>query len=328
MPKRGKTALVIAGGSIGMVYNEKHEAHTPGLSTEEILKWVPTEMADGLEITDWSHQPSSHYTIRMTTDLVEVMKKLVQDGIQGIVVTCGTDVLEEMAYLTDLLWDYPQPIIFTGAIVPSDITGSDARINLYQAFLTVSSEAVWGLGVLVCFQDQIFAASEITQAISHRRDPFRAPGRGSLGEICYDTIQIYRRPQRPRILNSSITPAREVELVHSCLGGGGRILSCLCESDTLEGIVLAGFGLGNVPPSWLPYLKTLQKKKIPVVVTSRCIQGQVNNLFGFEGTARKLAEFGILLGGKCRPLQARLRLAVGLGAGLENEELQKYLLEG
>lgn len=328
MPKRGKTALVVAGGSIGMVYNDKQDAHTPGLTTEEILQWIPQKMGEDLLITDWSHQPSSHYTIRMTTDLVEVMKKLVQDGVQGIVVTCGTDVLEEMAYLTDLLWDYPQPIIFTGAILPSDLTGSDARINLHQAFLAISSESVWGMGVLICFQDQIFAASEITQQVSHRRDPFRAPGLGPLGEICYDNIQINRRPRRPRVPGSSITPAREVELVYSCLGGGDRILSCLCENDNVEGIVLAGFGLGNVPPSWLPYLKTLRKRNIPVVITSRCQQGQVNNLFGFEGTARRLSEFGVLLGGKCNPLQARLRLAVGIGAGLRPEELQLYLLEG
>jgi L-asparaginase len=328
MPKRGKTALVIAGGSIGMVYNEKQDAHIPGLSAEEILGWVAPEMAEDIEVTDWSHQPSSHYTIRMTTDLVEVMKKLVQDGVQGVVVTCGTDVLEEMAYLTDLLWDYPQPVIFTGAIIPSDLTGSDARINLHQSLLAVSCESVWGMGVLVCFQDQIFAASEISQVVSHRRDPFRAPGRGPLGEICYDQVRIHRRPRRPRILSSTTAPAREVELVSASLGGGDRILSCLCESDTLDGVVLAGFGLGNVPPAWLPHLKTLSKKGIPVVITSRCQQGQVNDLFGFEGTARRLSEFGVLLGGKCNPLQARLRLAVGLGAGLDHKALQEYLLEG
>ncbi len=327
MPQREKIALVIAGGSLGMIFSERQEGHAPGLSAEEITRWLPEEIRQDLIIVDWSHQPSTHFSIRMTTDLVEVLKKLVVDGVQGIVVTCGTDVLDEMAYLTDLLWAYPQPVIFTGAMRPSDLVGSDAMINLHQSLLAVRSESVWGTGVLACFQDQLFAASEVIEEIPHRRDPFAAPGRGPVGEIRYDHVVLLRRPQRPTSFGNAVTPAREVELVTATLGGGERLLSALAQCPSLEGLVLAGFGLGNVPPSWLPHIKTILKNDVAVVVTSRCPQGTVDTLYGFEGSARRLLEFGVLSGGERRPTQARLRLAVGLGAGLKGDELRNYLLE-
>ncbi|QTX32806.1 asparaginase [Aminithiophilus ramosus] len=327
MPQRDKIALVAAGGSMGMIFSERQEGHAPGLSAEDIARWLPEEIRRDILVVDWSHQPSSHFSIRMTTDLVEVLKKLVVDGVQGIVVTCGTDVLEEMAYLTDLLWTYPQPVIFTGAMRPSDLVGSDAMINLHQSLLAVRCEAVWGLGVLACFQDQLFAASEITEEIPHRRDPFAAPGLGPVGEIRYDRIVLVRRPKRPTSFSSAVTPAREVELVTAALGGGERLIAALAQGAPLDGLVLAGFGLGNVPPAWLPHIKTLLKNNVPLVVTSRCPQGTVDTLYGFEGSARRLLEFGVFSGGSRRPVQARLRLSVGLGAGLQGDDLRKYLLE-
>lgn len=327
MSQREKIALVSAGGSVGMLFSGKQEGHVPALSAEDIAQWLPEETRQEVLVVDWSHQPSSHFSIRMTTDLVDVLRKLVLDGVQGIIVTCGTDVLEEMAYLTDLLWTYPQPVIFTGAMRPSDLVGSDAMINLHQSLLAVRCEAIWGLGVLACFQDQLFAASEIREEIPHRRDPFAAPGLGPVAEIRYDSIVLLRRPKRPTSFGNAVTPAREVELITATLGGGERILSALAQSPALEGLVMAGFGLGNVPPAWLPHIKILLRNNVTLVVTSRCHQGTVDTLYGFEGSARRLLEFGVLSGGARRPLQARLRLAVGLGVGLEGEDLRKYLLE-
>jgi L-asparaginase len=327
MPQRDKIALVVAGGSIGMAFSEHQEGHAPGLNAEDIAHWLPEKTREELEVVDWSHQPSTHFSIRMTTDLVEVLKKLVVDGVRGIVVTCGTDVLDEMAYLTDLLWAYPQPVIFTGAMRSSDQIGSDAVVNLYQALLAVQAESVWGMGVLVCFQDQLFAASEVSEEIPHRRDPFASPGRGPVGEIRQDQVVVLRRPKRPTSFGNAVTPAREVELVTASLGGGERLLGALAQCTTLDGLVLAGFGLGNVPPSWLPHIKTILKNDVAVVITSRCSQGTVDSRHNFEGSARRLLEFGVLSGGEKRPPQARLRLAVALGAGLKGDDLRNYLLE-
>jgi L-asparaginase len=184
------------------------------------------------------------------------------------------------------------------------------------------------MGVVACFQDQIFAASEITKEVSHRRDAFASPGKGPIGEFVGGRIRINRKPKRPPAVDRGVMPSKDVEILWASLGGGERILTCLSSGPGLEGLVLAGFGGGNAPPSWIQYLKALLKTGTRIVVTSRCPRGYTITGYGFEGSTRKLLELGILDGGMLRPEQARLRLAVGLGAGYKGERLQEYLLGG
>lgn len=329
MPKRNKIALVIAGGQICMKYSEKLDGHTPSMNGEEITEWLPPGLSENLEVVDWSHQPSSHYTMRMTSDLVHILNKLVQEGIAGIVVLCGTDSLEEMAYLTDLLWAYPQPVIFTGAVLPPDMAGSDASINIAQAVLAANSEACWGLGVMACFQDQLFAASEIAQIANHRRSAFMAPDRGPVAEIVGEDVSILRLYKRPKILEGDFSPARNVELLWTTLGSSSKIIGGIAgeKEKSIDGLVIAALGNGNIPPSWTPHVKTLVKEGIPVVLTSRCLVGHVRKMFSFEGSVNKLLEMGVMTGGHLSPLHARLKLAVGLGAGLRDTDLQNYLFD-
>lgn len=309
-----------------MLYSERHGGHVPSLGAEEMLRWIPPTVPCEILPYDWTRQPSCHYTIGMTTDLVELLRKTVKDGVQGIVVTCGTDLMEEMAYLTDLLWPYPQPVVFTGAMLPSDCPGTDSSLNLEQAFIAASSEQAWGQGVTVCFQDQLFAASEVRKVHSSRRDAYESPGRGPIAEIIQNRIHLYRSPLRTATLGEYVTPAREIELVWAALGCGERLLGCLAKGPDLDGLVLAGTGSGNVPPSWQPHIRSFLKREIPVVVTSRCSQGRVGRMYGYEGSAKRLIEMGVLDGGGLRPTQARLKLAVGLGGGLKAKSLQLYLL--
>jgi len=326
--KRDKIALVIAGGQIGMEFNDKQEGHSPVSKGDQIMKYLPEDLRDHIEVIDWSRQPSSHYSIRMTTDMIHILHNLVIEGYPGIVVVSGTDSIEEMSYLTDLLWAYPQPVIFTGAILPPDIAGSDAFLNIRQAVYAIRSQACWGLGVMVCFQDQLFAASEITQIANHRRAAFVAPDRGPVGEIIDDRVEIMRIYKRPKVLEGSFSPAKDVELLWVCLGAAPRVIKDLAETEdkALDGIVIAGFGNGNIPPSWTPHVKAVLKKSIPVLLTSRCMTGHVRKMFAYEGSVNRLLESGVLDGGNLSPTHARLKLAVGIGAGLKGQALQDYIL--
>ena len=326
MPNLPRIAFVVTGGTIGMLYSERHGGHVPSLGAEEMLPWLPPSLPCEIVPYNWARQPSCHYTIGMTTDLIELLRKTVKDGAQGIVVTCGTDLMEEMAYLTDLLWPYPQPVVFTGAVLPSDCPGTDSGLNLAQAFIAASSDSAWGQGVTICFQDQLFAASEARKVHSFRRDAFEAPGRGPVAEIAQDKILFYRSPRRAATLGEYVTPAREIEMVWAALGCGERLLGCLAKGPDLDGLVLAGAGSGNVPPSWQPHIRSFLKREIPVVIASRCFQGRVGRMYGYEGSAKRLIEMGVLDGGDLRPTQARLKLAVGLGGGLKSKSLQLYLL--
>jgi L-asparaginase len=186
------------------------------------------------------------------------------------------------------------------------------------------------MGVLVCLHDQLFAASEMTETASQRRNSFSAPDRGPVAQFIGDRVDILRQKRRPKVLEEKGSPARNVELLFTSLGANDKIVEFLAsdESRELDGLVIAGFGSGNVPPSWIPHIKKLVKEDIPVVITSRCPQGHTRAMpFTFEGTMARLLEIGVLDGGGLKPLQARLRLSVALGAGLSRPELQSYLLE-
>ncbi len=326
MPDQPKIALVVAGGTIGMSYSEREGGYAPALGAQDMFRWIDQARLNcSIEVVDWSHQPSCHYTTRMTIDLIQILRKLVEDGFEGIAVTCGTDTMEEMAYLADLLWAYPQPLIFTGAMIPSDHIGTDAILNLNQAVLAAASKVAWGLGVLVCMQDQLFAASEVCKVTNYRRDAFEAPGRGPVGEIVERNVQILRSPKRATPLPEPVVPAKDVEIIWASLGGGEVLLNLLTEEE-LDGIVLAAFGSGNVNPLWLPPIKNIVRRGIPVVLTSRCQRGQVLPIYSYEGSALRLFKAGVLNGGHLSPLQARLKLAVGIGAGYTGDVLQQYLL--
>ena len=317
MNPAGRIALVIAGSTLGQA---------DAVRGDQIRALLPESLASLCDVVEWSRQPSSHYTIRLTTDLLEMLRSLVRDGYGGVVVASGTDVMEEMAYLTDLLWPYPQPVVFTGAGSPARRGSNEGMVNLHQSLVAAASRGTWGLGVLVCSRGELFAASEVAKVYSHRGHDFMAPGAGPVGEVVQEDVFIQRTPRRPGGLDESVVPAKDVELLWATLGGGELILSSLARSEGLNGLVLGGFGSGNVPPPWIPHLKTLLRRRIPVVVTSRCQMGRVLALYEFEASAKRLFDMGVLDGGNLRPFQARLRLAVGLGATMDTPTLQSYLL--
>ncbi|MCX7828045.1 MAG: asparaginase [Thermanaerothrix sp.] len=312
-----KTALVFAGSP-----------SLADLSSSDSLKatiGLPSEMGD-LEVVEWSRQPSSHYTIRVTTDLLELLRSLVNEGFDGIAVASGTDVMEEMAYLVDLLWPYPQPVVFAGLGSPARHGSNEGVINLRQAVLSASSEECWGMGVTIFSRGELFAASEACKYYSHRGHDFAAPGMGPVGEVVQNRVYVNRIPKRPRVIDRPVVPAKDVEVLYASLGGGELVLGHLSRDESLKGLVLGGFGTGNVPPPWIPHLKNIIRRRVPVVITSRCQLGRVLPLYDFEGSAKRLIDMGAIDGGTLRPVQARLRLSVAVGAGMEEQQIREYML--
>jgi L-asparaginase len=123
-------------------------------------------------------------------------------------------------------------------------------------------------------------------------------------------------------------PARRVEIIYASLGGGEILLSALQNkgANEIDGIVLAAFGDGEIAPSWISYVKKFLREEVPIVLTSRCVNGRVIPGSNFEGSAYRLIEMGVYNGGGLNPLQARIKMSLGLGAGLKGEELQAYIL--
>ena len=330
MPNRGKIALILAGGQI--VHKcATDDSEGVSLAEGELKAYFPGGFREKFYVVDWSHQPVNYYTLRMCGDLVNLAGSQVESGAVGVVITCGTQAMTEAAYFADLVWTYPQPLIFTSSVYSAETPGSETALHISQSVRAAESQGCWGQGVLVCVQDQIYAASEICQLSNYGRFGHSSFAYGPVGVFAgpSDELVFFRPVRRGKIMDINTTPARNVEIIEASLGGGDVLLNALLDGrvSELDGLVLAAFGDGDVPPSWGPLLRKILRASTPVVLASRCPVGCVLPGPGFEGSAKRLLEMGLISAGTLTPLQARIRLAVGLGAGLTGQELRAYMTD-
>ena len=313
-----KLALVIAGNISG-----DEESADPC----SLLNYLPEDIAGCCKLIEWSCQPSNHYSMRLTTEMGNMFETLISDGYTGIIVISGSGVMEEMAYLTNLLWQHSEPVIFANLMVQGRAGLKEGLMNLRCSVLAALSEEARDKGVLICSSGELFAASEAVMVDpTSPENIFQSPEKGSLGKMLNDEVRFLRTVRRPGFLARRPETPAVVELVYASLGGGERIISSLSSNKEIKGIVLAGFGTGNVPPSWVPHIMNILRKRIPVAVVSRCFQGHVAKTNYFEGCFMKLLEMGVMSGEKLNPYQARIKMALGIAAGLTEQGLSLYML--
>ena len=327
MSGRGKVALLISGGRIvAKSCATLGDDYVP-LSEEEIYSLLREDQRENVYQIDWSHQPAGHYSLRMISDLLQLAGKQIVDGAEGVVITCGSQGLEEIAYFADLIWSFPQPVILAAS---TQFHSFEAGTRLLQqAVQAASSKPCWGKRVLVLSDSTLLSASDVVEISNYRCAGFKTPNCGIIADFEGGELEVLCSRDRVRVLSMCTQPARRVEIIYASLGGGEVLLSALQSKGTAEidGLVLAALGDGEVAPSWIPYIKKFLREEVPVVLTSRCINGKVIQGLSFEGSAYRLLEMGVLDGGGLNPVQGRIKMALGLGAGLNGEALQAYLLE-
>jgi len=189
-----KVAVVFNGGTISMKIDERIHAAVPSLSGEEIMSMVTgIEGYAKVECYNFSELPSPHVTPNLMLELSKCIKKLLsKDDIDGVVVTHGTDTLEETAYLLDLTIQSDKPVIVTGAMRSSSELGYDGPANLAASICTAISEDAKGRGVLVCFNGEVNSAREVTKANSMALNAFRTPNFGPIGIVDNNKVIFYR----------------------------------------------------------------------------------------------------------------------------------------
>jgi L-asparaginase len=329
LPKRDKIALVNAGGQILIKRAPNGETAFIGGEgkDEEVLALLPDDVREKVFLINWSSQPLSHATLRMCSDLVQLAGAQVADGAAGVVVTAETSTLDELSYFADLVWSYPQPLVFAASM---NYAGPATSVDLTRAVQAAVSRSCWGQGALLCFNDGVYTASDVAQISNCRRGGFRSLKAGPLAEFLEPNGELVQRrsARRGKVMDISIQPASRVEIIEACVGGGDLILGALIESKgaELNGLVLSAFGGGDVPPSWVPFLRKLLRDDVPIVASSRCTAGRIQEERDFEGSAKRLLEMGIMSGGALSPVQARARLAIGIGAKLSKQDLKDYML--
>ena len=318
MEPAARLAIVIAGNFSGDDDNA---------DPYSLLTYLPEELAGSCDLIEWSCQPSSHYTMKLMVEMSNMLETLVEQDYSGIIVVSGSGVMEEMSYMADLLWQHPQPVIFANLMVQGRAGVKEGLMNLHCSVLAALSPDAQDKGVLVCSSGELFAASEVVMVDPSSPDnAFQSPDKGSVGKMLNGEIKFFRNVRRPEFLARRPEIPAQVEILWASIGGGEYIISSLSQNKDLEGFVLAGFGAGNILPTWIPHLRNILRRRIPVAIVSRCFQGHVHVTNSFEGGFMKLEEMGVMPAGKLTPYQARIRMSLGIAAGLTERGLRLYML--
>jgi L-asparaginase len=317
-----RVAIFFTGGTIAMKIDEARGGAVPALSGADILRAAPGigDVAD-IEPIDFASLPGPHVTPAKMLELAQsVSKKLAQPGVAGVVVTHGTDTLEETAYLLDIVLSEDKPIALVGAMRNSSELGWDGPANLRAAVQVAAASDARGLGVVVAMTGRLIAASEAVKIYAEAPHTFGSRDFGPLGMIDKDRVIVVRRPTTREHIPTDRLEER-VDIVVAAAGVDGRFVECALDRGA-RGLVVQGLGRGNLPPAMLPAIERATKGGIPVVITSRCPRGRVLDTYAYEGAGKQLTELGAILGGLLPSHKARLKLMVMLGAGHSVERIR------
>ena len=299
------------------------EGATIRISGADLLGGVPQahDLAD-IEVHGLSMAPSGDLRLVDMFGLRSEIGKAIDAGAAGVVVTQGTDTLEETAYALDLLTAFGQPIACTGAMRHAGLPGSDGPANLLAAIRVAASPAAQGLGAMVVFNDEIHAARHVRKRHTSSTATFGSPLTGPLGYVTEDRVRILLRPNgRLHIRIPDDAAEVRVAQVGVYFDDDGRLIRSV-PSLGYQGMVLAAFGAGHVP-SWIAPILGEVSSQIPVVLASRTNAGEtLRGTYGYPGSESDLIARGLIPAGGLDPAHATVLLRLLLMAGIERDALE------
>jgi L-asparaginase len=315
------------GGTIAMTASDGGGV-VPALSADQLVAAVPGLADSGVtvEVKDFRRVPGASLGFDDLEALVEAIRQQLADGVDGVVVTQGTDTIEETAYLLDLSLGRSEPVVVTGAMRNPTLAGADGPANLLAAVQVAASAQARDLGVVVVFADEIHAASRVRKTHSTSGFTFQSPTGGPLGYVVEGRARVVNRPAG-RVVLATANEWRPVEvgLVTVVFGDTGVLLDGL--DSRLDGLVVAGFGVGHVPSRLVGTLADLASR-MPVVLASRTGAGSVlTQTYAFPGSESDLQQRGLISAGFLDPLKARILLHRLLASGHDHETVRAAFAE-
>jgi L-asparaginase len=321
-----KTILIIfTGGTISM---SKHQVTSKAVINDnhsELLDNISSELKNiNLESYQFSLKPSPSITPGDMFDLAKLTQKYIDNPeIDGIVITHGTDTLEESAYFLDLYLDTKKPVVFTGSMRNFSELGFDGLSNLVSSIYVAASPDSIKKGVLVVMNDEINAAAEVTKSHTLALDTFKSMEFGPIGIVEQTNVLYYRETHYPQTILAPESIEHNVEIVKVYSGSSSLILNLLIDHG-VKGIILEALGRGNVPPMMLPGIIRAIEHNIPVLITSRCPKGRVLDSYGYEGGGHHLRQLGVIFTENLNSQKARIRLMLTLGLTSDVSKIKNY----
>jgi L-asparaginase len=309
-----KVLLIATGGTISMRIDAEKGGAVPSLTGRDILDTVPGyDRVARVEIREFGRYPGPHMTIERMWELRgAIMEAVERDGIDGIVVTHGTDTIEETAYLLDRSLPPEVPVVITGAMRNSSELSWDGPLNLMSALQVAASPEARGRGTMVVMDDEIVQGAEVVKTHTEAAGTFRSPNWGPLGITDNGRVHFYRESRRKPAL-APAAPQPDVDLIKVVAGMTGRLLEASLASGA-HGLVLEALGRGNVPPAMVPGVRHWVDAGRPLVVASRSSRGRVLDAYAYAGGGHELREMGAIFADHLTGQQARIELMLALGA--------------
>lgn len=308
-----RVTIVFTGGTIAMGVDPKTGGAVPLLSGEDLMNSMPDlkGVAD-IDILNFCNKPGPHIQPQEVFELSRTIGRLfTENRADGVVITHGTDTIEETAYELDLLLAGEKPVIITGAMRNSSMISADGPANIFNAILTAADPEAQGKGVMVAFNSEIHLAREVTKASATQLNAFRSPLFGPVGAIYGRSVQFVR----PGGLRESISVegiSAQVELVKFTLGMSTLLLDAVADSKA-DGVVIEGAGVCHVSPEVAQAIKRIIEIGKPVVTTSRCYESFVlEDSYAFVGSEKYLRESGTIPAPGLNGPKARIKLILAL----------------
>ena len=322
--------ILTTGGTIAMQHDASLGGATPKMGAADLAAALPPELLERVELEsdEIVNLPSSHFGLdtlwQIRQTVVEAVARSKAERIDGVVITHGTDVLEETAILLDLTVDSPKPVVLTGAMRTATQVGYEGFANLAAAVRVAASPGARDLGALVVMNDEVHAARYVTKMHTLNVNTFQSPAWGPLGRVEGDRVLIGGRVARRHIH----CPALEtrVELFKLTVGAEPAALEDALARG-VRGIVIEALGGGRIPPWWFPAIKRAIAAGVTLVAASRCPSGRLWDSYGYPGAVRDAVAAGCLLAEGLNGQKARIKLMVVLGASGKRDEIERLWYE-
>ena len=315
-----KILVLHTGGTISMQADSSGAVVT---SSDNPMNHVSNPL-EGIQVhtLDFFNLPSPHIKPKHMLALYQKIKEEAAN-YDGVVITHGTDTLEETAYFLDTMEIPRIPIVLTGAMRSSNELGSDGVYNYLSALRVASDDKATDKGVLVVMNDEIHAAKYVTKTHTTNVSTFQTPTHGPLGLIMKQEI-LYFKTAEPRVRFDLDRIEGLVPIITVYAGMTDELLDML-DWNKVDGLIIQAFGAGNIPKETAQKLESLLHKGIPVALVSRCFNGIAEPVYAYQGGGVQLQKAGVLFVKELNAQKARLKLLIALNAGLTGEALKGYI---
>ena len=315
--------IIFTGGTFSMKIDEATGGAIPHFHGSQLLEMIPDASKHAnISMCEYGMYPGPHMTPELMFDLSQKVSEYIHsDEVDGMIITHGTDTLEETAYLLDLTIKTSKPIVVIGAMKTSSEPDWDGPRNLLDAIHVCNNPNSKNMGVLVCLNGEVNAASEVTKTHTEDIETFRSLDFGSLGFVDRGDVIFNRMPKKLETIDTKeIEP--NVDIIKIYAGISDKFFKISVDSG-VAGIVVEALGVGNVPPSAFDGIKYAVDKGVPVVLVSRCPTGETVDIYSYPGAGKWIKKLGVIFTDYLNGQKARIKLMLALGKTRDLNELHK-----